>query len=108
MKNYIYDVLIILTIFLFINGTQTYFHESLHSEICTKFGGHSLIEYSFLMQGGITQCTTEEGAGYHIINDIVSYTTSILIITIFMFIIFLTMILEKFKMSEKKRTIQLK
>ena len=102
MKNYVYDILIILTIFLFINGTQTYFHESLHSEICNKFGGSSLIEYSFLMQGGVTNCTTDEGAGYHIINDIVSYTASIIIITIFMFIIFLTTILEKFRMSVKK------
>ncbi len=95
MKHYFSDILIILFMFMLINATHTYFHESIDADICENFGGTANVEYSFLMQGGKTQCTTTDGAIYHTINDIVSYTTSILILTIFACLIFLTLFFEK-------------
>ena len=88
--------------FMFINSTHTYFHESIHQEICDNFGGISSVEYSFLMQGGITKCTTEEGAIYHTINDIVSYSASILVLTIFMCLICVAAFIEKQSILNRK------
>ncbi len=95
MKHYAFDIMILVLMFLFVNSIQTYFHESIHSEICEGFGGTAATKYSFLMQGGQTICTTKEGMQYHIINDIVSYTASILVMTAFMGLVFLAIIFEK-------------
>ena len=95
MKQFSKEILIILIMFMFINSTQTYFHESIHSDICNDFGGMSSIEYSFAMQNGKTLCTTSEGAIYHTINDLINHTISILILTIFMCLIFVIMFFEK-------------
>ena len=95
MKQLSCEIFIILIMFMFINSAHTYFHESIHADICNNFGGVSSIEYSFAMQGGKTICTTSDGAMYHTINDIISYTTSILILTIFMCLIYLTVFFEK-------------
>jgi len=105
MKHYMTDVITIIIMFLFINAAQTYFHETIHSNICDEFGGKSQIDYSIFMQGGKTECTTNEGLSYHIINDIISYTTSVLIITIFMCLIFITTLLEKRRILDCRQTI---
>ena len=88
--------------FMFINAAHTYFHEAIHADICNNFEGTSSISYSFAMQGGKTICTTTEGAMYHTINDIVSYTASILILTTFMCLIYLTALFEKKEVLGKK------
>lgn len=95
MKHYVFDILILITMFLFINSIQTYFHESIHTEICESFGGTASTDYSILMQGGKTVCTTNDGSKYHIINDIVSYTASVLVITAFMGLVFIAIVFEK-------------
>jgi len=95
MKHYFFDILILITMFLFINSIQTYFHESIHAEICENFGGIATHKYSILMQGGETSCTTREGGSYHIINDIVSYTASVLVMTAFMGLVFIAIVFEK-------------
>ena len=95
MKRFSSEIFIILIMFVSINAIHTYFHESIHADICNNFGGFSSIEYSFAMQGGKTICTTYDGAMYHTINDIISYTTSVLILTIFMCLIYLTAFFEK-------------
>ena len=107
MKHYFSEILILLFMFMLINATHTYLHESIDADICENFGGIANVEYSFLMQGGKTQCTTTDGAIYHTINDIVSYTTSILILTIFACLIFLTLFFEKrysTHMNKKKQS----
>ena len=103
MKHYLSEILIILFMFMLINATHTYFHESIDADICENFGGIANVEYSFLMQGGKTQCTTTDGAIYHTINDIVSYTASILVLTIFTCLIFLTLFFEKRYSSYAKK-----
>ncbi|NOQ55830.1 MAG: hypothetical protein GQ477_03405 [Nanohaloarchaea archaeon] len=95
MKQFLENIIIIILMFMFINATHTYFHESIHVDICNNFGGTSSIEYSFAMQGGKTLCTTSDGTTYHIINDIISYTVSILVLTIFMCILFFIVFFEK-------------
>ncbi len=95
MKQISSELIIILLMFIFINSTHTYFHESIHADICNNFGGTSTVDYSFAMQGGTTKCSTADGSTYHTINDIVSYTASIIILTIFMSIIYLTVFFEK-------------
>lgn len=95
MKHYVFDIIILVLMFLFVNSAQTYFHESIHKEICESFGGTAATKYSVLMQGGQTSCTTKEGKEYHIINDIVSYTASVIVITIFMGLIFMALAFAK-------------
>lgn len=95
MKHYVFDIIILILMFLFVNSLQTYFHESVHAEICNDFGGTAATKYSLLMQGGTTSCTTNEGNAYHIINDIVSYTASTIVITIFMGLVFFAIVFEK-------------
>ncbi|MBU4246708.1 hypothetical protein L6303_06995 [archaeon] len=101
MKHYIFDIIVLIIMFLFVNSIQTYFHESIHAEICESFGGAAEIKYSFFMQGGETTCTTKEGSAYHIINDIVSYTASILVITAFMGLVFIAIVFEKKRILSK-------
>lgn len=103
MKQYFSEILIILFMFMFINATQTYLHESVDADICENFGGIANVEYSFLIQGGKTQCTTTDGAIYHTINDIVSYTASVLVLTIFACLIFFTLFFEKRYSSYKNK-----
>ena len=95
MKHYIFDIIILLMMFLFVNSIQTYFHESIHSQICESYGGTAHTSYSILMQGGKTECTTSGGWNYHILNDIVSYSASVIVITIFMGLVFITIVFEK-------------
>ena len=95
MKQFSKEIFVILLMFIFINSTQTYFHETIHSDICNDFGGTSSIEYSFAMQNGKTLCSTAEGAIYHTINDLINYTINILILTIFICLIFLVVFFEK-------------
>lgn len=95
MKHYAYDAVILIIMFLFVNGVQTYFHESVHADICESFGGIPSIQYNLLLQGGKTDCTTNEGAPYHAMNDIIGYNTSIIVIAIFMTLIFLAMHFSK-------------
>ncbi len=95
MKHYVFDILILIMMFLFINSIQTYFHESIHVEICESFGGTAVTKYSLLMQGGETSCTTKEGGKYHIINDIVSYSASVIVMTAFMGLVFIAIVFEK-------------
>ncbi|VVB59161.1 Uncharacterised protein [uncultured archaeon] len=95
MKHYFFDIVLLIIMFLFVNGLHTYFHESIHAHICESFGGSATTKYSVLMQGGSTSCTTNEGRQYHIINDIVSYTASIIVITIFMGMVFLSILFAK-------------
>ncbi len=101
MKHYLFDIILLIIMFLFVNGLQTYFHESIHAQICESFGGSANIKYSILMQGGATTCTTNEGQQYHIINDIVSYTASIIVITIFMGLVFLSILFAKKRILSK-------
>ncbi|MBW6461424.1 MAG: hypothetical protein K0B07_00020 [DPANN group archaeon] len=103
MKQFSKEILVILIIFIFINSTQTYFHESIHADICNDFEGTSSIEYSFAMQNGKTLCSTDEGAIYHTINDLINHTINILILTIFMCLIFLIMFFEKREYKSEMR-----
>lgn len=95
MKHYVFDIIILVLMFLFVNSIQTYFHESIHAEICESFGGVAEITYSFFMQGGQTACTIKEGGTHHIINDIISYTASILVMAVFMGLVFMAIVFEK-------------
>jgi len=99
MKHYAYDALILIIMFLFVNAVQTYFHESVHSDICENFGGVARVSYNPLMQGGKTDCSSNEGSPYHAMNDIIGYNTSIIVIAIFMMMVFLAMHFSKKRMQ---------
>lgn len=99
MKHYMYDAAILLLMFLFVNAVQTYFHESIHSDICENFGGVAHQRYNFLLQGGKTDCTVTEGAAYQSMNDIAGYNTSVIVLSLFMFMIFLAMHFSKKRMA---------
>ena len=101
MKHYLFDIIILVIMFLSLNSIQTYFHESIHAQICESFGGNASTKHNPLWQGGETTCSIKDGDRYNIINDIVSYAASVIVIAIFMALIFFSISCEKERIKEE-------